>query len=110
MRALGFKDVTVNNWLIFSSILIGCGVCYPLFKYMYNAVFSNAPDFDGGYKKVVKRDATDDFIRAHGSRDSTVNSFVFANVFVLLLPLIPACFVAVPIYFALSWAIGVIST
>ncbi len=100
----------MNHWIIYSSILIGCCVCYPLFKYMYKAVFSNAPDFDNGYKKVVKRDATEDFIIAGGTRDHTVNSFVFANIFVLLLPLIPACFVAVPVYFIITWAVGVIST
>ena len=87
-------------------MLVGCFVCYPLFKYMYNAVFKNAPEFDKGYSKVIKRDATDDFISAQGSRDSTVNTFVFANVVVLILPLIPACFVAVPVYLILNWLIG----
>lgn len=102
--------VSVNIWIISSSILIGCVICYPLFKYMYKAVFSNAPEFDGGYKKVLKRDATEDFVRTHGSRDSTVNSFVFANVFVLLLPLIPSCFIAVPVYFFITWLSVIIST
>ena len=100
----------MNSWIIFSSVLIGCAVCYPLFKYMYKAVFSNAPEFDGGYKKVIKRDASDDFIVASGSGDTTVNSFVFANIFVLLLPIIPSCFVAVPVYFFITWLFSGIST
>lgn len=49
---------------------------------MYKAVFSNAPEFDGGYKKVIKRDAAEDFISGYGSKDTTVNSFVFGSVFV----------------------------
>ncbi len=72
---------------------------------MFNDVFNNAPEFDKGYSKVLNRDATEDFVRATGSRDNTVNSFVFANLIVLLLPLIPASFVAVPVYFFTVWII-----
>lgn len=70
---------------------------------MFKAVFQNAPDFEEGYMKVKGRDVTKDFWIAGGSRDTTVNSFVFYNLIVLLLPLVPACFVAVPIYFLLEW-------
>ena len=70
---------------------------------MYKAVFQNAPDFDQGYKEVKGSDATEDFITASGSSDTAVNSFVFYNFIVLLLPFIPACFIAVPIYFLLEW-------
>ena len=93
----------MNYLFLGVSVLIGCVICWPLFRFMYKAVTQNAPEFDQGYSKVVKRDATEDFFNAHGSRDSTVNSFVFANIIVLLLPLIPACFVAVPFYFLIRW-------
>jgi hypothetical protein len=93
----------MNYWILLASVLIGCLVCLPLFKYLFKAVVQNAPEFDEGYSKVKHRDATEDFITAHGSRDTTVNSFAFYNLIVLLLPLIPACFVAVPVYFIIEW-------
>ncbi len=70
---------------------------------MYKAVVTNAPDFDSGYKEVKNRDATDDFIHANGSKDQTVNTFVAYNLVVLILPLVPSCFIAVPLYFFFSW-------
>ncbi len=93
----------MNYSILFASLLIGCLICLPLFRYLFNAVFQNAPEFDKGYSKVKNRDATEDFFTAHGSRDTTVNSFAFYNLIVLLLPLIPACFAAVPIYFLIEW-------
>jgi hypothetical protein len=93
----------MNVWLIFVSVLLGCLVCLPLFRYMLKAISSNAPEFGAGYKKVEKRDATEDFLFASGSRDTTVNQFAWANFIVLLIPFIPASFVAVPIYFLLNW-------
>lgn len=76
---------------------------------MYKAITHNAPEFDQGYSKQFKKDATQDFLRAQGTRDSTVNSFVYANFAVLALPLIPSCFVAVPIYFLLRWLFQLIT-
>ncbi|MDU0352847.1 hypothetical protein RS130_01945 [Paraglaciecola aquimarina] len=93
----------MNFWLALISILVGCAICSPLFKYMFKAISSNAPEFDAGYKKVVKRDATEDFVSGYGSRDTTVNQFAAANFVVLLIPFIPACFIAVPIYCLLNW-------
>ncbi len=96
--------------IAFISVLVGAFICLPLFKYMYKAVSANAPEFDKGYKVVKNRDATDDFFYAHGSRDQTVNTFAAYNLVVLMLPLIPSCFVAVPVYFIFSWLYAAVST
>ena len=93
----------MNYWILFISVLIGCAICAPLFRYLFNAVSENAPEFDKGYNKVVNRDATDDFLYGNGSRDATVNSFAFYNLIVLLLPFIPVSFIAIPTYFIIEW-------
>jgi hypothetical protein len=90
----------MNSWYLLISFLIGCLVCLPLFKYVFQAAFNNAPEFDAGHKKEEGRSAANEFINGSGE---TVNSFVFANIVMLLLPLIPTSFVALPIYFLLVW-------
>ena len=62
----------MNIGIALISVITGALICSPLFKYMYKAVVTNAPDFDSGYKEVKNRDATDDFIHANGSKDQTV--------------------------------------
>lgn len=93
----------MNTGIALISVIAGVLICSPLFKYMYKAVVTNAPDFDSGYKEVKNRDATDDFFHANGSKDQTVNTFAAYNLVVLLLPLVPSCFIAVPLYFFFSW-------
>ncbi|WP_010558595.1 hypothetical protein [Pseudoalteromonas spongiae] len=99
----------MNIGIALISVITGALICSPLFKYMYKAVVTNAPDFDSGYKEVKNRDATDDFIHANGSKDQTVNTFVAYNLVVLMLPLVPSCFIAVPLYFFFSWLYAFIS-
>ncbi|WP_445427378.1 hypothetical protein [Alishewanella sp. HL-SH05] len=95
----------MNIYIAVFSFIIGCLVCLPLFKYLLSAVTVNASEFAAGYKKVKGRDPIEDAV-SHYRNDSTVNSFTTASLVVLILPCIPASFLAVPLYFLIEWALG----
>ena len=95
----------MNIYIAVLSFIIGCLVCLPLFRYLLSAVTGNASEFAVGYKKVKGRDPVEDAV-SHYRNDSTVNSFTTASIVVLILPCIPASFLAVPLYFLIEWVLG----
>ncbi len=105
----------MNYWILIVSVLIGCAIYWPFFKYMYRVVKQNKLEFAKGYKQEFKSDFKEYFTgpeeitretlypKGSALRDETMHTFFYANLVVLLLPLIPAGFIAVPLYFLINW-------
>ena len=107
----------MNYWILIASVLIGCVICLPFFKYMYKVVKQNSPEFAKGYNNEFKRDFKEDlygtggilFRKGYHLQSETMETFLYANLVVLLLPLIPAGFIAVPLYFLIRWLFQMIA-
>ncbi|WP_343862701.1 hypothetical protein [Aliiglaciecola litoralis] len=95
----------MNIYVAVFSFLVGCLACLPLFKYLLSAVSGNAGEFTEGYKRVKGRHPVEDAVSNYRN-DSVVDSFTTASFVVLILPCIPASFLAIPIYFLIIWGLG----
>jgi hypothetical protein len=91
-----------------------CFICKPLFVYLWNAVSGNAEDLDKGFKKefpgesAYKEGFTLKGDEMKHQPQNVVEDSGVAMFVVLILPLIPASFLAVGIYFLLNWLIGLV--
>ncbi|WP_218398575.1 hypothetical protein [Alteromonas lipotrueae] len=101
------------NWfLIIVSLCAGCLICKPLFVYLFKAVSGNAAELDKGFNSVYPSDSAykkGPTLKGDEMRhepESVVESAGMAMFVVLLLPLIPSTFLAIGIYFALTFLIG----
>ncbi|MEC8418720.1 MAG: hypothetical protein VXZ36_12960 [Pseudomonadota bacterium] len=100
----------MNYGLLLVSFLIGCLVCLPIFKMFLNAALKNQPEFEKGYTKELNSDANEDFVRGklggyavRDAGDSVVDRLTVTKIVMLLIPLLPACVIALPVYLGLQW-------
>jgi len=98
----------MNWWIAILSFSTGCLICKPMFSYLFNAVSGNADEFDKGFKKEFPGDSA--YYTGLGGRqkmkhfpDEAVEDFAGASFVVLILPVIPASFLAVGFYFLYDW-------
>mgnify|MGYP001144769942 CR=1 FL=1 len=89
--------------VMFVSFLIGFVTCFPLIKYLFKAVLVTDSEFEREYEKETDNNMINDFLFSYGFNETTVNTYAKAIIVVILLPIIPISFVAVPVYFLIQW-------
>jgi len=107
-KALFFKESWVNIFVALVSFVLGFLAIFPIYRYFYNSVISNAKEYDGAYKKEFDKDPAkafveDFFLRKRGAAYGNVQKFVFANVAVFFVPITLNAFIACGFYFLFIW-------
>lgn len=89
--------------VMFVSLLVGFIVCFPIIKYLIKAVLVTDSEFEKEYEKETGNNMINDFLFSYGFNETTVNAYAKAIIVVILLPIIPISFIAVPVYFLILW-------
>jgi hypothetical protein len=85
------------------SFLVGFVTCIPIIKYLFKAVWVTDSEFEKEYEKETGNNMINDFLFSYGFNETTINAYAKAIIVVILLPIIPITFVALPVYFLIQW-------